>query len=759
VIESYWETPENGDLFVVDGINPPQRWDGFASGFDVIGMDKPATAITLSGSGAGAIVGTYWAFERFIDSQDNVSDFSPISNTYTAQGLTGAISNITNATPLVVTSNAHGLPTGAWVKITGVGGITGANDTWQITRVDANNFSLDLSSGDGITPYTGGGTWISGVSTISYTSVPLPTESKVVRRQILRNTDGQATTFYVDVDTTNLIATSFTSTQTDTFLQSGISVPLLDTSGNIFANSNGKPPDYFAFLCQHLDRMFLSGNVEYDIGSVKVKLGSTTVTGVGTNWRATMANRFLYVVGASGVYQIASVNMALQTLTLMSPWTDQSSNFSFYAIKPAPGNRRLVAYSGPGTPQSWLVTNALELQETGDEISGLLQKDAFLYILEQRHIHKLTFSTDPAVDGAVFMAARRGSINNRCWVVVDQHMYMLDELGVHRFVGNSEVEQLSSAIQDVFRTDGEGDFYNVNWTWKENFHAVLDRQRDTIRWFVCLDGNRYPRHALTLNYRQTRWGIEEYPVPIGGACDGYVLGLPQVFYGAQHGKVVASWQNTLDLASSARGTVQGIVGHSALFSLTDPLASFDATIVNTSLTIVAGTGKGQTRRIVAISGSTLSTDSPWLTLPDATSVYQIGGVRFLYLSQWLRFTPSDPPDDSMKNDRFELIFEPMTNPVTADLQFFLDYTGNAEPSAQTVSLDDGGGIGSIAGDPRYVVDLTRQTGLVQKARPMGKEYFISGRRYIQFSLEGYSNDEQVCFFQWSFEGAIVPGQQ
>lgn len=66
-----------------------------------------------------------------------------------------AITNATNATPIVITATSHGLSTGNRVVITGVGGNTAANGVWTITVTDANTFSLDGSVGNGA--YTSGG--------------------------------------------------------------------------------------------------------------------------------------------------------------------------------------------------------------------------------------------------------------------------------------------------------------------------------------------------------------------------------------------------------------------------------------------------------------------------------------------------------------------------------------------------------------------------------------------------------------------------
>ncbi|MEM1067636.1 MAG: Ig-like domain-containing protein [Planctomycetota bacterium] len=72
-------------------------------------------------------------------------------------GFGAAITGATNADPIVITSNNHGLNTGNFVVIDGVTGNTAANGFHRITRVDANRFSLNSSEGNG--GYGGGGTW------------------------------------------------------------------------------------------------------------------------------------------------------------------------------------------------------------------------------------------------------------------------------------------------------------------------------------------------------------------------------------------------------------------------------------------------------------------------------------------------------------------------------------------------------------------------------------------------------------------------
>ena len=218
----------NGSTYAVNGYAEPASWDVLRSASETMGIAVPASAPTLGGSGTGTIAGELYAFVRYMDRYGYVSNLSPISAVYRTNSLSGNITDATDAVPIVITSAAHGLTTGNTVFIDLLSGNTNANGSWLITVLTANTFSLDNSEGNG--DYRGGGTWYRGVGTLAYTSVPLPTDTKVTRRQILRNKIGDLNTFYVDVEDTAIVATSFNSTKTDA--QLGEAVPILASDGS-----------------------------------------------------------------------------------------------------------------------------------------------------------------------------------------------------------------------------------------------------------------------------------------------------------------------------------------------------------------------------------------------------------------------------------------------------------------------------------------------------------------------------------------------
>lgn len=420
-----WTMPDsfaeasNGVVLIANGIDPVVRWDAFSDQAVPAGVYPPLTALTIAGSGTGAITGAYRGYVRFVDENGNVSDLSPVS----------AEVNVTN------------------------------------------------------------------VARIVYSNIPVPQQATVARRQLLRNTAGQQTTFYVDVDTADLSSTSINGVYSDAALSNQEAVPLLDSAGIAFANSHTPPPSEYAYLAFHNERMWAWGIRPYSEGSISVTRGSATVTGVGTRWPANFNGRFIYVTGADKAYEIKSCDTVTQTITLTENYDAPTSRFASYTIKPAPALANNLPFSQPGEPESWPATNGLSVQKDNDEGTGLMSYDSFLYILKRRNTYRLTCQGDPANDGAVFYSIGRGCVNNRCWVVVDSVAYLMDELGIYSFDG--EAKPISTVIQDLFRPESGA----INWSASSLFHASWSPSEELIRFFVALRGSYLPRWAITFAYR------------------------------------------------------------------------------------------------------------------------------------------------------------------------------------------------------------------------------------------------------------------
>lgn len=98
-----------------------------------------------------------------IDNDGDTTTDEPDENNFVAMDVPAtlespvAVTDASNTSPIVITSEFHGLNTGNRVEINGVIGNNAANGTFTITQIDDSTFSLDGSVGDG--DYTSGGVW------------------------------------------------------------------------------------------------------------------------------------------------------------------------------------------------------------------------------------------------------------------------------------------------------------------------------------------------------------------------------------------------------------------------------------------------------------------------------------------------------------------------------------------------------------------------------------------------------------------------
>lgn len=86
---------------------------------------------------------------------DRPSDCQTLLRVWDIGTSAAAITEATNASPIVVTAVGHGFEDDDIMFVSGVGGNTAANGTFKITYIDADSFSLDGTTGNA--DYTSGG--------------------------------------------------------------------------------------------------------------------------------------------------------------------------------------------------------------------------------------------------------------------------------------------------------------------------------------------------------------------------------------------------------------------------------------------------------------------------------------------------------------------------------------------------------------------------------------------------------------------------
>ena len=665
---------ESGVVYIADGFNAVQRWDGNTSALETAGVAPPATAVVIAGSGSGSISGTYTAYQRFVDRLGNFSNLCPISNTLVA----------------------------------------------------------------------------AGVSQIDYSSVDIPTSTQVVSRQILRNASGSTSSYYLDVDTTDLAATTFSSTKTDATLTAQTLVPIVDSQGNdLAADRYTVPPDDLPFLLTANGRLLFAGEALYSQGAIQITQSSTTVTGIGTNWTSVMAGRYLSVESETrSPALIASVDVSNQTLTLSAVWPGRTYAFVGYGIRADVDRRRGVMWSEAGLSEAVPPTSLLTVARAGGpgDLTAMFRVGSLVYLCEQSRTHTFSFVNDPALsdaggDGQVFLSGYRGCVNPRCVVIVEDVAYLLDQQGIYAFrAGGSE--PLSTPIHDVFDDEGGYD-YHICWGHKEFFHGIHDIDQELIRFFVSLDKRRYPHHCLCYDYRQQRWWLEEFPFPISSSCNGQINGHHVVFLGSSGGRVFVLANGVLDGVDW--GTTAGTATSAGIQTLTDSAAVFDTMkVLGYSVTITAGAGKGQRRIITAATSTALTVMVPWTTALDTTSQYQIGGIAFQWKSGVFRYAAAE------KSNVREL--ELMGGTATdgfADLRVYVDRAETPLTWGATVNNQ---GVKTTKSHADAVLDLSRTDGNWQMRLDGLRQGNLDGPRFVEVELAGVQGTDPVEFYELNIGG-------
>jgi hypothetical protein len=740
-----------GRFFSANGISPVRTWDGYASNSTVAAVPAPTQAVNLSGSGEGQIAGVRYAYLRYLDADGTPGNVSPLSDPYEPSSTNGTITAATNATPIVLTDVGHGLTTGDIIQVRGVNGCYTANGTWAVTVLTADTFELDGSQGIG--DYTDGGTWTQGVSTLTYGNLAVVSDSRVAKRQILRNKDGNTQVFYVDIETTDLISTSLNSTALDDALTEAVT--LVDTTGNdLNLNARSEPPAFKRYLSYHQSRMWMVGDVKYNEGAARLLNGSTFVFGVGhTGWTSSMVGWEFFPRSTSNtqVYTISAIDTATQRITLNTAYTGASNPYAYYTTQPGDDVRRTIYFSGLEDTASFDLSRALTMPDDkfAGDITGLMTYSSQLCILFEHAIYRMSYQVSPDDDGIISKASSRGCVNQKCFVLVDDVAYMMDRKGFWAFYGNDQ-EALGAVIQPLFNGVTVP---KINFERTEHFHAAHDSLNETVKWFVCLEGLRYPKHAVCYHYRNKRWWIEEYTNPITSNDLGELRNTPQLFLGTDGCQTLAVGHLANDGAKSVHGTVNGTVTSATSISITDSTATFSSQFLRLPVYIVEGTGRGQRRMISAVTTTKLEVVQPWVIQPDSTSVYQIGGFQASYKTGRYRYVQTGKEEKR----GVEIALQPIDDGYLC-FRKYEDRSTTPIDSARTLSSDDGDGVATVDGEPEYVVDLTRERGFIAKYDDAFLEYRVDGPRYAQLGLEACPNSDQIRLSELNLLGLRAKGQ-
>lgn len=587
---------------------------------------------------------------------------------------------------------------------------------------------------------------------IDWSGIPVSSDPRTVSRQLFRNTTGQTSTFYLVTTITDNVTTTYSADNTaDADLAENESLRILAPDGSVFAN-RFTPPPAKAVVAYHGRNTFWAVDPVYDKGHILVTNGSSAITGYGTQFTEAMVGRVLHVVGEDTTYTIATYNSPT-SLSLVGSYSGTTDRFAYYAIKADKSERGRIYFSYPEEPESVPELSNSVVPQSGedeDEPVGLMSFNSMLYVLMERSIYRWTFQINPDVDGALYLNANRGCINNRCWCRVDGMAFLMDRQGIYVFTGGAP-DPISADIQDYFRPGG------INWTHHKWFSAAAYPGKETVKFFVCLDGSLRPRHALCYNYRRGGWWIEEYPWMVGSSGQSRVNEQIRLLIGGEHENIWLTEETKTYDGPVTSKVLRATVDSATPLSVTASTLDFDADEIETAcVEIVAGRGKHQRRRILVGDPDTgrLDIDRPWLVTPDSTSVLQVGGIRWVWQSSTFELIPE------VDRREYQVSFSTTKNDCSFDIRTYLN--NETVPVNQTITMACGGypspGVSTEQDSPDVNVITNRRQGY---GYAVGYEWWrLSANmdqrgptdRYLSMELAGVTSGEALSLYAVTIVG-------
>lgn len=586
----------------------------------------------------------------------------------------------------------------------------------------------------------------------SWSNIPGTLPGRATRVELWRTVSGGTNVFY-KITTLNAGTTTYsTDTSSDATLNASSeenTLLLLLEDGELNARRFVPPPNDRCFVKMFQDRYWYFGHVRYNTGTVSPD-GDTSLTGSGTGWVSTLADRYILIDGEPAPIKISSVGSAT-ALTLATAATTTASGKS-YVIIPDPTTRRTLFYSEADEPESVSTTNTVTIQEnTGDddEITGGMPRGSFLYILFERHKYAISFVRQPRIDASVTLIDDRGAFNDRCWAYLDDVGFLMDDEGPYAFDGSRSIP-IGANIQNLWRKDVGGD--RIDFTKKAKFHVSVDRAKERIHFWVAFVGDTgsYPTRCLTYNARRQTWDPYEMPIAIAASTAADVSGQTRMCLGGETSTVyLADAGNTEIITSEIRGTATS----TSSTTLTDSGASFTSAVLGAFVYIYDGTGKGQRRKITAQT-STQLTVATWDTTPDTTSKYIVGAIPWSWKSGQFRLEESE----RQNLRRVEINFEPTTSEVPMDLRLYF----NADSTARSHAAEQrrGDAVKITYEQPKDVVFNMKNTASDLENSTGSEFHDFSGRsgacghvdRWVSLELRGFQGDDAVSLADILLDG-------
>lgn len=448
---------------------------------------------------------------------------------------------------------------------------------------------------------------------------------------------------------------SMTLSDTDLLEQASKTIPF---------DPSRAPMPLFRHAAVHRNRLWVASGRTYRMGEVTVTQSDEAISGTeqvagfangSTNWNRGVEWGTALVTGDTETYTVeryaypgdSGTTTLPERLYLTRTYDGSSGGNKTISIRPVRGR---VWFSEEGRPYHTTWQSFFFLDgDDGEDITGLVSAQSALLAFTRKSTFVYNYNQTPAESQYAYPISRDlGCIAPESAVEIRGIAYWLSAEGVCRSDG-TRVEVMSNDLQDMF-TDPDDPDYIVRQSWSQMATACKGAHYAPGQQYLLAVRTKNAKQGcdvvLVYNYFFECWDIFRLTTGLmrwaevvdrdGNTVLGFVDDFGQFCrwdVGHVDGAGEVNNHGALTGTTSASTNLSLTPGYTANLyssSLSNNFSSATLGLEGAWLKIVAGKGQGQIRRVERVLNGAFVLNEDWETLPNTTSVWELGGIDFTW---------------------------------------------------------------------------------------------------------------------------------
>lgn len=389
----------------------------------------------------------------------------------------------------------------------------------------------------------------------------------------------------------------------------------------------------------------------------------------------------------------------------------------------------IVYWSRPMYPESWDSTAYARrvTLDSGDSLSAMASFYSDLYVVGQRSMRRLVYTSDPGGAMVLEVPGNFGCFNQRCIAKIDGGLLVGWGRNGAWVVDAMQPKKISRPIDDTIV--GLADTSNLT----QRFICYEPIRRE-VHFVFPLSGQTTCKAAAVWSIDRNEWTLTKWRNPMTAAvlnssysdrqrlmlCDGngYAWRVGVLANdGCDNGVITVTSGST---SSVINGTNTAVVGQYAYIPST-----------------------GEERLITVASGSQITVGSAFSAAPSAGTQVYVGGIRMRLVTDWW---PGEGINDKKRPIGFNVAVRPEGDMGTAIVNYYQDFGSTAVEATSFASDTFAEGVSIADGDITLDFDSGVNDGYVSVPCPADWKRVLRAEIIAETPLDG------VQFIECSFDG-------